>query len=307
MFKGFPRFDFRRYDGYGRTAMPCAVEIHEPEDATSALVFASPHSGRVYPPAFLARAQVEERVLRSSEDAFVDLLLADAPRFGAPLITTQVPRAYVDFNRAADELDPALIEGAPRAALNPRVASGLGVIARVVSNGRAIYRGKLPITEAQGRITAYWHPYHAALEALLSRQHARFGQVLLCDVHSMPHEALNGHVARGAARPDVVIGDRWGASCRAEVIEQVQTVLRGAGLTVARNAPFSGAYVAQRYGQPSQGMHVVQLEIDRALYLDEARVVPSADFDAFRALMRGVVRDLAALELGGGAMELAAE
>lgn len=287
--------------------MPRAVEILEPVNATSPLVFASPHSGRVYPPAFLARAQVDERVLRSSEDAFVDLLLADAPLFGAPLITTQVPRAYVDFNRAADELDPALIEGAPRSALNPRVASGLGVIARVVANGRAIYRGKLPIAEAQDRITAYWQPYHLALAALLARQHTRFGQVLLCDVHSMPHEALNGHVARGAARPDVVIGDRWGASCRAEVMEQVEAVLRGAGLKVARNAPFSGAYVAQQYGQPSQGKHALQLELDRALYLDEERVEPSADFDAFRLVMRGVVRDLAALDLGGGAMDLAAE
>ena len=287
--------------------MPVAVEIVEPDHATSKVVFASPHSGRVYPADFLAIAQVSEPVLRSSEDAFVDLLLQSAPEFGAPLISSQVPRAYVDFNRAAEELDPALIQGAPRAGLNPRIASGLGVVARVVSNGRAIYRGKIPLSDAQGRIDHYWHPYHRALSALLERQHGRFGQVLLCDFHSMPHEALNGHVTRGAQRPQIIIGDRWGASCNPEIVEQIEAVLRKTGLAVARNAPFAGAYIAQRYGQPSVGMNAVQIEIDRALYLDEAQITPSADFEAFQALMRDVVRDLAALDLGTSSIEMAAE
>ncbi|WP_417588053.1 N-formylglutamate amidohydrolase [Pararhodobacter oceanensis] len=287
--------------------MPIAAQIAEPLRATSPVVFASPHSGRVYPAAFLAEAQLPELILRSSEDAFVDQLLASAPEFGAPLLTTQVPRAYVDFNRDADELDPALILGAPRAGLNPRVASGLGVVARVVSNGRAIYRGKIPLSEAQARITAYWHPYHTALTSLLERQHRRFGQVLLCDFHSMPHEALTGHVARGARRPQIIIGDRWGAACAPGIVDQVEAIWRKTGLTVARNAPFAGAYITQRYGQPSTGMNVVQIEIDRALYMDEARIAPSADFAAFQGLMRGVIAELAALDTGAGVFDLAAE
>lgn len=289
--------------------MPRAVEIVEPAANTSAVIFASPHSGRVYPRDLMVSAQVDERVLRSSEDAFVDLLLADAPGFGAPLVTTEVPRAYVDFNRAADELDPALIDGAPRAGLNPRVASGLGVLARVVSNGRAIYRGKLPYAEAERRLARYWTPYHQALGGLVARQHARFGAVLLCDMHSMPHEALCGPLARSGPRPDVVVGDRWGASAALPLVEGVEAILREAGFTVARNAPFAGAYVVQRYGQPSRGMHAVQIEIDRALYLDEARIEPLPGFEAFRAVMRGVVARLAALDpgLGRGAMDLAAE
>jgi len=287
--------------------MPVAVEVLEPVYNTSPVVFASPHSGRVYSAAFLESVIVDPLVLRSSEDAFVDLLLTAAPEFGAPLITSQVPRAYVDFNRDADELDPALIEGAPRAGLNPRIASGLGVLARVVSNGRAIYRGKMALEEAQARIAQYWHPYHAALSGALLRQHSRFGQVLLCDVHSMPHEALSGHVLRGAVRPDIVIGDRWGAACAPGVLEQVEAVLVGAGLTVARNAPFAGAYIAQRYGQPSQGMHAVQIEIDRALYLDESRVEPSSDFEAFQGVMREVVAGLAAVDLDAKAPDVAAE
>jgi N-formylglutamate deformylase len=313
MFKGFPRTDFRRYDVSRRSRpmprpAPRAIVISEPVRATSAVVFASPHSGRVYPADFLSRAVVDERVLRSSEDAYVDLLLDAAPGYGAPLITSEVPRAYVDFNRAADEFDPALIEGAPRAGLNPRVASGLGVLARVVANGRAIYSGKLSMAEARARVDRYWQPYHTGLAGVLDRHRARFGQVLLCDVHSMPHEALNGHVARGAPRPDIVLGDRWGASCAPEVLEQVEAVFKAAGLRVARNAPFSGAYIVQRYGQPSGGTHALQIEIDRALYLDEARVEPSATFQEFRNLMAEIVSTIAEIELGdAGGLGLAAE
>lgn len=287
--------------------MPVAVQIFEPVQTTSHVVFASPHSGRVYPADLIARAQLAGHVLRSSEDAYVDLLLADAPRHGAPLITSEVPRAYVDFNRAETELDPALIEGAPRAGLNPRVASGLGVIARVVANGRQIYGGKLPMAEAQGRIERYWRPYHAALADLMQRQHTRFGQVLLADIHSMPHEALSGHAMRGQPRPQVILGDRHGSACGSAVLDKVEAVFRHAGLVVARNTPFAGAYIAQRYGQPSHGMHVVQIEIDRRLYLDEARVAPGPDFQAFRALMGVVVEGIAEIGRPDGALKVAAE
>jgi N-formylglutamate amidohydrolase len=283
--------------------MPAAVQVFEPVETSSHLVFASPHSGRVYPADLLARAQVDALTLRSSEDAFVDLLIADAPRFGAPMITTEVPRAYVDFNRAVDELDPALIENVARGGLNPRVASGLGVIARVVANGRPIYRARLPRAEAEARIARFWRPYHAALDEVLHRQRARFGQVVLCDMHSMPHEAICAH----RARPEVVLGDRYGAACAPPVLDRIEAVFRRAGLKVLRNAPFAGAYVAQHYGRPSSGMHAVQIEIDRGLYLDEARVEPGPGFEAFRVLMRGVVSELAALGESPAQPRLAAE
>jgi N-formylglutamate amidohydrolase len=283
--------------------MPLAVQVFEPVEAASYVVFASPHSGRVYPHELLARSQVNALTLRSSEDAFVDLLIADAPAFGAPLITTEVPRAYVDFNRAADEFDPALIEGVARGGLNPRVASGLGVIARVVANGRPIYRGPLSRAEAEARIARYWRPYHTALDRLLQRQRARFGQVLLCDMHSMPHEAIAAH----RTRPDVVLGDRYGAACAPHILDRIEAVFRDAGLRVMRNAPFAGAYVAQHYGRPSAGMHAVQIELDRGLYLDEARVEPGPGYEDFRALMRGVVADLADLGKASAEPGLAAE
>ncbi|WP_209426280.1 N-formylglutamate amidohydrolase [Pararhodobacter sp. SW119] len=283
--------------------MPLAVQVIEPVETTSHVVFASPHSGRLYPSDLLARAQVDARTLRSSEDAFVDLLVADAPAFGAPLVTTEVPRAYVDFNRGEDEFDHALIEGVARGALNPRVASGLGVIARVVANGRPIYRGRLTRAEAEARIARYWRPYHQALDALLQRQRARFGQVVLCDMHSMPHEAICAH----AGRPEVVLGDRYGAACAPGVLDQIEAVFRNAGLKVMRNAPFAGAYVAQHYGRPSMGMHAIQIELDRALYLDEMRIEPGAGFAAFQTLMRGIVADIAALGHAPAQRGLAAE
>ena len=277
--------------------MPRAVLTHLPAEVTTGVVFASPHSGRVYPADLLARAQVDPLVLRSSEDAYVDQLLASAPQHGAPLITTEVPRAYVDFNRAETELDPALIPGAPRASGNPRVASGLGVLARVVANGRPIYGGPLSLAEAEGRLARYWRPYHAALSQLLEAQRARFGLALLIDVHSMPREALTGLPGRapGAGRPDIVLGDRHGAACRADLMDGIEAALRAEGLRVSRNVPFAGAYVAQRYGRPATGLNVVQMEIDRGLYLDERRVAPGPDFAAFRAVMDRLVAALADL------------
>jgi N-formylglutamate amidohydrolase len=290
-------------------SFPRPVVTHMPARITTSAVFASPHSGRVYPEAFRRSAAVEGAVLRSSEDAYVDLLLATAPDQGAPLITTEVPRAYVDFNRAESELDPALIPGAPRQPGNPRIASGLGVIARVVAGGRPLYRAPLTMAEAEARLAGCWRPYHAALAGLMAAQRARFGQALLFDVHSMPHEALGGAAgapARNRARPDIVLGDRHGAACRPETLAAVEAVLLAEGLRVARNAPFAGAYTAQTYGRPAEGWQMVQIEIDRGLYLDEARVEPGPGFADFAAVMARVVAGLA--QLGRAqAMPIAAE
>jgi len=164
----------------------CAYRLFRPEWPTTSVVFSSPHSGRDYPWTFLRQTVLDERTIRSSEDAFVDLLFAAAPSHGAPLIAANAPRAYVDLNRAAEELDPAVVEGARLAGHNPRISSGLGVIPRVVANGRAIYRGKIGLAEAESRITTYWRPYHERLQQLLDEAQARFGESILVDCHSMP-------------------------------------------------------------------------------------------------------------------------
>jgi N-formylglutamate amidohydrolase len=266
--------------------------LFRPARQLGSVVFASPHSGRDYPADFLAQTLLDGQMIRSSEDAFVDQLFADAPVYGAPLLAATMPRAYLDLNRAPDELDPAVIEGIARGAHNPRVSSGLGVIPRVVAGGRAIYRGKLPLAEAEARILRCWHPYHRALRDLIETTHGAFGQAVLIDCHSMPHEAIEGHGRPGAVRPDVVLGDRFGAAAGREMVERVEAAFAAAGLRVARNAPFAGAFIAQSYGRPSAGRHVIQVEIDRSLYMDEARVEKRADFGAFREVIAGVVAEI---------------
>ncbi|TCO69645.1 N-formylglutamate amidohydrolase [Rhodovulum euryhalinum] len=284
----------------------CAYRLFRPDRPTTSVVFSSPHSGRDYPWTFLRQTVLDERAIRSSEDAFVDILFADAPVHGAPLIAANAPRAYVDLNRAAEELDPAVIEGARLAGHNPRISSGLGVIPRVVANGRAIYNGKIGLAEAETRIATCWRPYHDRLQALVDEAQVRFGESILIDCHSMPREAIESITSGGKRRPDVVLGDRFGASAAADVVDRVEAAFAAAGFRVGRNAPFAGAYITQRYGRPARRQHAVQVEVDRSLYMDEAEVRPSRDFDDFRRVMASIVADLA--EIGrAGEVPLAAE
>lgn len=286
-------------------AMPYMLSL--PARRTTSVVFSSPHSGRDYPPEFLRASILDQRSIRSSEDAFVDRLFAAAPEFGAPLLAANAPRAFIDLNRAAEELDPALVEGVPRNPHNPRISSGLGVIPRVVSNGRAIYRGKISRADAEARLERYWRPYHGRLRRLIDEATGLFGEAILIDCHSMPHEAIEAISAPGARRADVVLGDRFGAAASGGIVDRVEAAFARAGLHVARNAPFAGAYIAQAYGRPSRGTHVVQVEIDRALYMDERTVEPSAGFEAFLALMTSVVAEIADIGRTAEARPLAAE
>ncbi|NNU78812.1 N-formylglutamate amidohydrolase [Halovulum dunhuangense] len=279
--------------------------LSEPREWTSPAVFSSPHSGTAYPADFLASADLDPMMIRSSEDAFVDRLYAAAPDHGAPLLAATLPRAYVDVNRAADELDPALIAGAQRRCANPRVSAGLGVIPRVVAEGRPIRQGKIPLREALKRLRLGYHPYHEQLEALLSRQRDTFGVALLFDCHSMPHDALcSAPMVRGR-RPDVVLGDRFGAACARWVIEAAAELFTAQGFVVARNAPFAGGYITQHYGRPSRNMHALQIEIDRALYMDERRLVPNDRFEDVAARLSAILAQMA--RLGDAATPLAAE
>lgn len=262
-----------------------AYVLARPKRVLAPVLFASPHSGAEYPEDFLRRTVLERHVLRSSEDAYVDRLYDQAPRLGAPLLSARMPRAYLDLNRASDELDPAVVEDVQRAAHNPRILAGLGVIPRVVARGRSIYRGKISRIEADDRLNRFWQPYHDALAQELAEIRAGFGRAILLDCHSMPHDAIESTMRDLSARPDVVLGDRFGASAMPELTEEIAAAFREEGLRVARNAPFAGAYIAQAYGRPSLGVSVIQIEIDRALYMDELTVTPRADFAAFRALI----------------------
>ncbi len=281
-----------------------AYNLLRPKVQTTGVVFASPHSGRDYPMWFLKKTVLDDRAIRSSEDAFVDRLFERAPHLGAPLLLAGAPRAFVDLNRSPEELDPALIADLRKVVHNPRVASGLGVVPRVVSNGRPIYRGKIMLDEVNARIARYWRPYHDKLQVLLDDARHQFGRAILVDCHSMPREAIES--ARGSGhRPDVVLGDRFGAAASSEIVDVIESAFASAGLRVTRNVPFAGAYIAQQYGRPTRGQHVIQVEIDRGLYMDETQITPNRNFTALRRVIIGVMEEI--VPLGRPEVRLAAE
>lgn len=273
-----------------------SFELQEPRGALSRAVFSSPHSGRFYPEHFIRRSRLDPLSLRASEDAFVDELFGAAPEFGAPLIAATAPRAYVDLNRAPEELDPSVIEGVRATGLNPRIAAGLGVIPRVVAEGTAIYSGKISRAEAAERLARHHAPYHDALGRLLRRARALHAQAVLFDCHSMPSDALRSAPRVRGRRPEIVLGDRFGAAAADWAMAETQAAFEAAGFAVARNAPFAGGFITQRYGRPSQGWHAVQIEIDRSLYLDERRIEKRIDFAAVAQALRGVIARLCGRE-----------
>lgn len=267
------------------------VTVHEPQRLTSATVFSSPHSGRRYPESFIRRSRLEPLALRASEDAFIDDIFHRAPAYGAPLIAAEFPRAFVDVNRAEDELDPALIAASGIRARTLRVSAGLGVVPRVVAEGKPIYDGKLTLAEANARITACHTPYHTSVKSALSRAKQMFGIGFLVDCHSMPSESRRLR----SRRAEVVIGDCYGVSCDVDVTDAVVGLFRSAGFCVARNTPFAGGYLTHCYGRPRRSYHAIQIEIDRSLYLDEARIEPSAGYSDFAMALRPVIAGLAEL------------
>ena len=249
---------------------PC--QVLRPVGQIIPLVLASPHSGRDYPAEFLASTRLEPRRLRRSEDSFVDELFAAGPDHGAPLLAACFPRAFCDPNREAWELDPAMFADPLPPWVNTtsaRVGAGLGTIARVVSSGEAIYRRKLSFAEAEARVRACWQPYHDALAALIAEARAAFGACLLLDCHSMP---AGGAAARPGGEPDFVLGDAHGTACAPRITRVVEATIAGMGYTVRRNDPYAGGYVTRHYGRPREGVHALQIEIARGLYMQESRI-----------------------------------
>jgi len=278
-------------------------ETIEPRRLDSPLVFSAPHSGRVYSPAFLAASNLDLPVLRSSEDVAVDDLFAAAPLHGAPLLRANFPRAFLDVNREPYELDPKLFdEPLPEFAntRSLRVASGLGTIARVVSEGRPIYRARLELAEALHRIEICYKPYHAQLESLMNRAAEKFGVVYLIDCHSMPSRMPTGDSRRPyeAVGADFVIGDRHGASCDPAFSHRVHALLAGLGYRVARNKPYAGGYITSHYAGRSRNRHALQIEVNRGLYLDETTLRPLPRYEQVKADLARLIAEIAGI---GGA------
>ncbi|MEX0696374.1 MAG: N-formylglutamate amidohydrolase [Dongiaceae bacterium] len=271
------------------------VDVRLPAEQTMPVVFASPHSGAAYPPEFLAASRLDPFALRKSEDSFVDEIFAAAPALGAPLLRALFPRAYIDPNREPFELDPAMFEDELPAYANtasPRVAAGLGTIARVVASGEEIYGGRLRFAEATARLERCYRPYHDALRRIVTATRRRFGYCLLVDCHSMP--SVGGPMERDAGRErvDIVLGDCHASSCAPAVVDRVEGLLRDRGYAVARNAPYSGGFVTRHYGRPAEGVHALQIEINRALYMDEAAIRRAPGFAQVSEGMTALIREL---------------
>ncbi|CDZ53787.1 N-formylglutamate amidohydrolase [Neorhizobium galegae] len=284
-------------------------EVREPATQTVPFVFNSPHSGSFYPPEFLAESGLDSLAIRRSADHYVDELFADAPELGAPLLLAHFPRAYLDVNREPYELDPRMFDGPLPPFVNigsMRVAGGLGTIPRIVAENMEIYRRRLPVDEAMSRIETIYKPYHACLRKLIARTHARFGLAILIDCHSMPG---NIRLSGSDVRPDFIIGDRYGTSASAELSRAAMQFLEGMGFSAVRNKPYAGGFITEHYGRPVRGLHALQIEINRALYVDEMTLARRPEFPVIAAALSTFMRQMAdfVVDFAGGDSALAAE
>jgi N-formylglutamate amidohydrolase len=274
------------------TAITAPLDLRRPAAQLLPLVVASPHSGSDYPPEFVAASRLDPLTLRRSEDAFVDEIFAAVPRLGAPMLAARFPRAYLDVNREAWELDPAMFADALPDYVNarsPRVRMGLGTIARVVASGEEIYGGKLCFADAQERIEQLYRPYHAALSRLVEDTAASFGFCLVVDCHSMP-SGMQGSAGREPA--DIVLGDCHGAACAPQIVECARRYLTQRGFVVTLNAPYAGGFTTGHYGRPRRGRHALQIEINRAIYMDERSYHRRPGFAQLSEDMAGLVARL---------------
>lgn len=265
---------FDDFSGVAPFEIRCAAEQRVP------YVFNSPHSGRVYPQRLMAMSRLDAHQIRRSEDCFVDELFAGCVPLGAPMLCAHFPRAYLDVNREAWELDPRMFADALPPFVNTRstrVAGGLGTIPRLVGEGLEIYAGRLPFSEAVRRVENVYEPYHATLRQLLARTHRAFGYGVLIDCHSMPGSIK---LAETGLRPDFIVGDRFGTSASASLSEAAINLLAALGYKVAHNKPYAGGYITEHYGRPAQKVHAIQIEVNRSLYMDEVRLERSVGFDA---------------------------
>jgi N-formylglutamate amidohydrolase len=270
-----------------------AYAVDEPAAHTLPFVFNTGHSGAVYPPDFVAASRLDALTLRRSEDAYVERLFAPVVELGAPLLRANFPRAFLDVNREPFELDPRMFEGRLPPFANTRsmrVAGGLGTVPRVVADGQEIYARRLPVSEATARIEGLYKPYHRVLRGLIQRTARTHGHCVLIDCHSMPSSSLGRDTA---VKADVVLGDRYGTSCAPSLIDGFEAAFSARGFRVVRNKPYAGGFVTEHYGEPNLGRHALQIEVNRALYMNEVSLAMTPGFSGLVETLRAVIAEVA--------------
>ncbi len=289
-------------DFYGKPAFT----IVNPKGARTPLIFNSPHSGSYYPEHFLKMTKLDEHSIRLSEDAFVDELFANAPKFGTTLIKAHFPRSYLDVNREPYELDQSMFLEKLPSHFNinsKRVAAGIGTIAKIVAPNKEIYAQKLTLREAIERIETIYRPYHLTLQKLLTKTLNQFGVALLIDCHSMPSQTRAKFLINPYIRPkqylpaDIVLGDRYGISCANIIVDIVENYFVGQGLNVVRNRPYPGGFITRSYANPANNIHTLQIEIARHLYMDEKKIIKNENFRAIQQIIDGLIKMLSEIDI----------
>lgn len=277
----------------GNAPPPAPFTALWPLEQRAPCVISSPHSGSYYPPDLMQETRLDLLTLRQSEDFRVDSLCAAAPQIGLPLIAATYARAYVDCNRDAWELDPEMFCDSLPAYVNtssPGVLTGFGTIPRQVTPTDAIYSQRLAFEEARRRVETVHRPYHEALQHALERTKRLFGRAFLIDVHSMPSLPLQ----QRQPSPDFVLGDQHGQTAPPELVDEIEGFLIDLGFTVARNTPYAGGYITQHYSRKSEGLYSLQIEIDRALYMNQKKLREGPGFAATRQVVTSLLDHIAA-------------
>jgi N-formylglutamate amidohydrolase len=264
-----------------------------PEIPGSPVLVSVPHAGRAYSDGLLASARLPRARLESLEDRLVDRLVWRAVEGGAAALVADSPRAEIDLNRDERELDPAMVQPRPApdsTVESPRTRGGLGLIPARIAGSGAIWRQRIAAAEVTRRVDSIHRPYHAAIEAELKAAKAQFGIAILLDCHSMPPRG-------GEDDAPVVLGDRHGASMAGALVCAAEAAARAAGFKVARNAPYAGGHITERHGRPELGIHALQLELDRSLYLAPDLRSTGPGFDRVARLIAEIAGALAAAAL----------
>lgn len=285
-----------------------AFQVYAPAEQRVPYVFNSPHSGRHYPKTFVKSSRLKGADLRRSEDVLVDQLFSGVVEIGAPMLAANFPRAWLDVNREPFELDPKLFNERLPAHANiksMRVSGGLGTIPRLVAENLPIYGQKPTLAEALSRIDTIYRPYHEMLRHLMAQSAVSFGYAVLVDCHSMPSA---GAKSEGKPRPDIIVGDRYGTSCSGEISREIMKRFDELGYSVTRNKPYAGGFITEHYGRPLKGLHAVQIEINRAIYVNEATFEPLPGFQALAQDITKVMSHVVSLPDGNfGSASIAAE
>ncbi|MCH9844093.1 MAG: N-formylglutamate amidohydrolase [Alphaproteobacteria bacterium] len=275
------------------------LSLTAPNHKTLPIIYDSPHSGSILPTDFTVQASNTD--IKQSEDNFVDMLFSQAPQHHAFLLKALFSRIYIDLNRDKNDIDSNLIEpalnniGDTRYQPSDKSDAGHGLIWKKTNSGVMLYNKLLKPSDIQHRIENYWQPYHHLLERLYRKLYRQFNYVLHLNCHSMPSSALgSSDIASDiASNIDIILGDGYGQTSHPAINDFLQESFTKQDFKVRMNVPYSGGYIVQNYANPNNACYAVQIEINRALYMDEQKLIPNNNFTIIKQKLQNIMQDIA--------------